>query len=275
MIFILDSLAETAGVILIGLLGYSLGRWFSQLPDRRWLLGYTGPFFLLALIGSARWVPWLGSMPPFEWIMMGRIEFAALAPIITTLFATTLYRLSQRRKRIAVGCFMVFATAYYSVLPFLSPVFLYNRLSQLEGTMTKSDICLQSTGYTCGPAAAVTALHAMGISAKEGTIAIQAHTSPFAGTPLDQLCGAIQENYDVSCRTEYFADLADMPRDALFIAVIKFRFLIDHYVVVLDTTEDGVVVADPLHGKSTWSRDKFTEKYRGQAIVFPERTRTK
>ena len=51
---------------------------------------------------------------------------------------------------------------------------------------------MQSNGYNCGPAAAVTALRRLGLPAEEGELAILAHTSSAAGTSCDTLCTAIE-----------------------------------------------------------------------------------
>lgn len=268
MEFILKAIVETAGVVVIAILGVFLGWRCSRLKSPAWLFGYAVPLLLLGLIVLARRVPQLEQVPPFEWIMAGRIEFVALALISTTLFTTVLIRLQQRRKRVAVATFMVFATVYYSVLPFLLPAFTYSSLSELETRISRDGVCRQSTSFTCGPAAAVTALRSMGVPADEGELAIQAYTTPLAGTSADVLCRAIRNNYKIGCRLFYRRKVAELRDDTPFIAVVKFKPLVDHYVTVLSATDTGLTIGDPLTGRKTWSHEKFREEWRGIALVL-------
>jgi predicted double-glycine peptidase len=50
-------------------------------------------------------------------------------------------------------------------LPFLVPALIKERLSNLTTRLDSNGICYQSTDYTCGPAAAVTALRRLGLQA--------------------------------------------------------------------------------------------------------------
>jgi len=58
----------------------------------------------------------------------------------------------------------------------------------------------------------------------------------------------------------------------LTLAVIKYSFQFDHYVTVLEVTDDRVIVADPLVGKTSLSHAEFMLKWRRSGIVL-KRTR--
>jgi len=126
-------------------------------------------------------------------------------------------------------------------------------------------ICLQNTGYTCGPAAAVTALRRLGLPAEEGEIAVLSQTSSFTGTPPDLLAGALRQRYDkdgLIVEYRFFKNLEELQQAGLTLAVVKFSFMVDHYVAVLKVTDAAVVVGDPLSGLETISREEFLERWR-------------
>ena len=74
-----------------------------------------------------------------------------------------------------------------SVWPFIRPVFDRKELSRLQTQINADGVCIQTTDYTCGPAAAVTALRKLGLPAEEGKIAVQSETSSIDGTAPDRL----------------------------------------------------------------------------------------
>ena len=262
------ALIETAGVAVLAIVGVVLGRWFSRLRSRAWVIGYAVPLLLIAIIGIARWMPHVEQVPPFRWIMADRSEFALAALICTALLTTPLSRLPHKRQRFGVASFMILSAVYFSVLPFLTPALAYGQLSRIETTLDGDGVCLQSNDYTCGPAAAVTALRRLGVSAEEGELAIRAHTSWAAGTPPDSLCAAIRAKYDVACRPAYFHSIRQLRGKEPLIAVVKFSFLVDHYITVLSVTDSEIVVGDPLLGKTKLTHEEFEQKWRKCAIVF-------
>jgi len=268
MRYVLISLAQTTGVILLAGFGIFLGRWFSRWRSRAWLVGYIVPLLLVVIIGIPRWSPRIELVPPFSWIMADRMEFAAIALVCTTLLTTSLSRLRQRRQRYAVFLFMVLFTVYFSVPPFLMPVFAYAHLSELETTIDQNGVCLQSNGYNCGPAAAVTVLRKIGVPAEEGELALRAHTTRFAGTPTDSLCAAIRSCYAVPCRTIYCRSIHELKGKEPLIAVVKFGYMVDHYVAVLSVTETDVVLGDPLEGIRTCTHKEFEKEWRKCVIIF-------
>lgn len=267
MRYVLIALGQTAGVILLAVSGVLIGLRFGRVRSRAWMVAYIVPVLILAVIGTAHWVPQAESSWPFKWIMAGRTESAAMAFVCTTLLTTPLSRLPQRRNRRAVVLFMTLFTIYFSVLPFLMPAIEYNRLSGLETRFDGSDICLQSTSYNCGPAAAVTVLRRIGVAAEEGELALRAHTTRFTGTPMDSLCNAIRSVYAVPCRIVYCRNVSELQGKGPFVAVVKFNLFVDHFVAVLSVSETEVTIGDPLSGLRTCTPDEFDKEWRRCAIV--------
>ena len=176
---------ETLGVTLLAVAGALLGRRSSRLPKPYWALGYFLPLcFVLgyALVGH---IPSLGMIPPMSWVLTGRNKFALFGFIATMLLTTPLSRLPRRRDRIVVIVLELAVVCQMSVWPFLAPAFNRGYLSRLQTRVDADGVCHQSNDYTCGPAAAVTALRKLGFPAEEGEIAILAHTSTAIGTDPD------------------------------------------------------------------------------------------
>lgn len=265
---------ETGGVVLLAMGGFGLGVASSRLRKPYWAVGYVIPLVVVGMISAARRVPQLEFVAPFSWLMSGRTEFVLLGVLTTVLLATPLSRLPQRSQRGFVVLFMVLAVVYVAVLPFLSPALIQGRLSRLNTRLTDDGVCLQGTQYTCGPAAAVSALRRLGIEAGEGELAILAHTSAFSGTQPDSLCQALRQRYaddGLECEYRRFASTAELPRTGATIALIKFGLMVDHYVAVLDVSDDEVTIGDPLSGRRTLSQNEFTAIWRKCGVVLRRR----
>jgi hypothetical protein len=163
---------ETIGVILVAALGVVLGRCFSRLKGPYWMLGYFPPCALILMLLVARCTDSLAFKYPFYWMTSGRVKFVILAFAATMGLTTPFSRLPRRTEKITVCGLMALVVFWFSVLPFLVPGLIKGRLSTLKTRLDCEGICYQTTGYTCAPAAAVTALRKLGFSATEGEIAI-------------------------------------------------------------------------------------------------------
>ena len=228
------------------------------------------PFLIVAAIAVPRWVPLAELTAPFKWLMAGRTEFAVMALTCTMLLTAPMSRLPQRRNRRAVVLFMVLFTIHFSVLPFLMPAFEYSRLAELKTILDGDGVCIQSTHFNCGPAAAVTVLRSIGVPAKEGELALRSHTTRFTGAPMDSLCDAMRNEYSIPCRIVYCRDVSELRGKEPFVAIVKFRFMIDHYVAVLSVTETEVTIGDPLQGLRTCTPEQFEKEWRRCAIIIGE-----
>ena len=262
---------ESAAAALLAVAGALLGWWFSRLPKPYWTLGYFMPLALVLIYGAAMRHPELTLVAPVSWMMMGRNKFAVFGFISTMVLTTPLSRLPQKRSRWWTALLMVVIAWTMSVWPFLAPAFNRDYLAHLQTRLDPDGICRQSNDYNCGPAAAVTALRRLGFQAEEGQIAILAHTSTATGTPPDILAQALQERYGRDGLVgEYriFNSIAELKSAGLTLAIVKFSFLLDHYVTVLEVTDNEVVVGDPLNGKTTLTHDEFRKRWRFVGVVL-------
>lgn len=257
--------------LLCAFAGVALGWWFSRLRSPYWVIGYLIPCVLVFAYALAFHFPVIMFTPPFCWIMMGIKKFAVFGFVATTLLTTPLSRVPQKRNRMLISVLMAVIVFGVSIWPFIAPAVDRGQLSRLQTHMDQNGICLQTTDYTCGPAAAVTALRKLGLHADEGQIAILSCTSYQEGTPEDMLADGLSHNYaadglSVKCRV--FGSIAELKQTGLTLAVVKYGFLVDHWVTVLDVTDSEVVVGDPAAGLVRLSYQDFAKKWRFVGVVL-------
>jgi Peptidase C39 family len=268
---------EILFAILAGLAGFGLGYLSSRLPKGWWLLGYFVPLVAIALYGISVHFPSLfASMPIVPFLFAGRRKFDLLAFIAAMVLSTPLFRLPQKRDRIVLTSLIAAIVFGTSVWPFLAPLFNCNELAHLHTRINADGICLQSTGYTCGPAAAVTALRRLGFPAEESEIALLSGTSSATGTPPDLLAEALQQKYGkdgLEVKYRFFKNIDELRKAGLTLAVVKFSFMVDHYVTVLKVDDSTVTVGDPLNGLETISRKEFRERWRFCGVVLQKNRR--
>jgi len=262
---------ETIGVIQIALLGIFLGRVFSGLRKPYWTLGYFLPTVFIAMLALARYNNALPFVPPFSWITAGRVRFIILALAATMGLTTPLSRLPRKCEKLIIGVLMAVVVAWFSVLPFLVPALIKDDLSNLKTIVNSSGICYQTTDYTCGPAAAVTALGKLGLAASEGEIAVLSHSSPVAGTLPRCLYTALKNRYDadgLKCQYRHFDSIAQLRNAGITLAVVRDAFLLDHCVAVLEVSDRMVTIADPVLGRILMSHKQFEKIWRFSGIVL-------
>ena len=191
----MNPLFETAGIILISLLSIMLGRYFSRFKKPYWTFGYFLPLILILLLAITRLNDALCFERPFCWFVAGRSKFVILSFAICMGLTVPLSRLPRKFEKILVYILMFVFVMWFSVMPFLFPVLIKDKLLSKATFFDKDGICRQTTDYTCGPAAAVTALGHFGLSAQEGEIAVLSHSSPVVGTLPKLLCSALEHRY--------------------------------------------------------------------------------
>lgn len=262
---------ETAGVTLVVLGGILLGRMFSSLRRPYWAFGYFIPLVFVAILVAARYINSLVFVPPFSLITIGRAKFIILALAVTTGLTTPLSRLPHKFEKVVTHILIAVVVTYFSILPFLLPALAKNHLLNLRTRVNSNGICFQTKDYTCGPAAAVTALRKLGFQAHEGEIAVLSHTSPILGTLPGCLSTALQSRYStdgLKCRYRHFDSLAELRDAGITLAVVRDGFLSNHCVAVLEVSEQMVSVADPVVGRKLMSHKQFEKIWRFSGIVL-------
>jgi len=262
---------ETTAVVILALLGIATGVVFSRLKNPYWAWGYFLPLSLIALLLAATYISTQTLIPIFAWISGGRARFIILCLAVTVGSMTLIGRLPRKLEKVIVLLLMLAVVTWSSVLPFLVPALIHNKLASLKTNFDSNNICFQSTDYTCAPAAAVTALTKLGFAAQEGQIAMLSHTSPIAGTLPWCLYKALQNEYGpagLECKLRYFDSVSELRNGGVTLAVVRDAFLLDHCVAVLDVTDNLVTIADPVWGRKSMSHKQFEKVWRFYGIVL-------
>lgn len=251
--------------------GVACGHWFSRLRGPFWTIGYFIPLVFVIAYALAFHFPSVMFAPPFSWLTIGVKKFAGFSFLTSMVLTTPLARLPQPRTRRFVAFLMVFIVFFMGIWPFIAPMLDRKQLSHLQTNIDKNGVCLQTTDYTCGPASAVTALRKLGLPADEGPIAILSCTSAIEGTPPDMLAEGLNRRYatdGLTAECRVFHNIGELKAAGLTLAVIKFGFLVDHWVTVLSVTDSQVIVGDPNGGLSRLSYEDFAERWRFVGVVL-------
>ena len=262
---------ETTGVVLIAVFGVFVGRAFSRFRKPYWVLGYILPGVLIAMLAMLRFNSNLYFISPFSWIAAGRIRYVVLSLAVSMGLTVPLSRLPYKFEKLIVCILMAGFVTWFSVLPFLMPALIKERLYNLQTKFDKNGICRQTTDYTCGPAAAVTALGKLGLSADEGELAVLSYSSPVTGTLPSCLSSALQDRYGaegLSCRYRHFDSIAQLKNAGITLALVREAFFMDHCLAVLEVTDEAVTVADPVTGTRLMPYEQFEKIWRFCGIVL-------
>lgn len=268
---------ETFGVILVALTGVAAGYMLSRLKSFFWMLCYFLSVAIIIMMVLARYSEALKFEPPFCWVAIGRIKFVILALAVTLGLTVCLRHLPHKLEKVLVCILMSLVVVWFTVLPFLVPAIIKDHLANLPTVFNSKGICIQGTSYTCGPAAAVTALGKLNLRGYEGELAILAHTSPVAGTLPSCLSDALESKYGsmgLKCKYRHFGTVSELKNSDVTLAVVKSAFMVDHCVVILDVSNDQVTVADPVLGEITMSYERFEEIWQFSGIVLSRNQKT-
>jgi len=267
----MNPLFETAGIVLLVVLGILIGRTFSAFRSPYWTLGYFLPCIAIVVLALASCNNVLYFVRPFCWVTTGRARFIVLALAVSIGLTVPLSRLPRRCERLLLRILMVVVVTWFCVLPFLVPALIKERLSNLKTRLDSNGICLQTTDFTCAPAAAVTALRQLGLPADEGQIAALSYSSPVTGTMPTFLCSALRNRYSsagLKCKYRRFDSVDQLSDAGITLAVVKNAFLRDHCLVILDVSADTITAADPVSGVKSMSREQFEKIWRFSGIAL-------
>ncbi len=123
---------ETIGVILVAFLGILLGRLFSGLRRPYWVLGYLFPTALIAMLALVRFDNSFYFVRPFIWVATGRSRFVTLSLAVSMGLTVPLSRLPRKWEQFSVCVLMAGFVIWFSVLPFVVPALMRERLANLK-----------------------------------------------------------------------------------------------------------------------------------------------
>ncbi|MEN4018243.1 MAG: cysteine peptidase family C39 domain-containing protein [Methanobacterium sp.] len=127
-----------------------------------------------------------------------------------------------------------------------------------------SGIVMQSTDYSCGPAALATVLQNIGINTTEGELKVLAGTDE-SGTSMYGLVRAVHAKGLSAVGMRLSVD--DL-KPNMIVHVIKDGE--GHYSVVRDVTSESIYLADPSKGNIVLSRKEFSAIFTGNVLVISD-----
>lgn len=265
----MDPWLQTGGAIFFALGGVALAVQISKLHQRWWMITYLLALGVFSIFALQRYCLGLEFVPPFSWLATGRTRYLLAAIAAPILILPPASRLPRRRDKIFLWVFTGLFLLGGCVMPFVLPALVRKNLNALTTKIDPDGVCLQQTEYTCGPAAAVTALHKLGLPAQEGQLAIWSETSQFGTTP-DAIASALRSHYGadgLKVRYQKFQKVADLKKQSgVTLAVVKYDFMVDHFVAILGVDDYQVIVGDPLSGKVPYSYEDFAKVWRFSGI---------
>ncbi|MCE5186521.1 MAG: C39 family peptidase [Planctomycetaceae bacterium] len=261
---------ETLGILLVALAGICVGLAASKRSTRTCLVVMIISLCLIGLILLARQDSLWQYVPALCALAAGRMRFVLLVFAVTMGLSAPLNQLGPGLRMTACTVMCVLIAAMIS-LPFLLPAMLQQQFATSQTRIDVDGVCRQTQPYTCGPAAAVSALNRLGLEAQEGTLATQARTGPVIGTsPWDlyRAIDAIYSSQGLSCAFERLSGLEQIPSGGVLLAIVSDRFALDHCVAVLGFDEQTVTLADPAEGLVHMPRPQFAQSWRNCGIVL-------
>lgn len=235
------------------------------------VLWLTGPALagVLAVGGAVRF-PELASLPAWGWLAFPPVRFAVAAVLVPVVLMAPAACLPRRRDRAGLALLAAAGCLAQAAWPALSMGRARAELARLETRWDRGGVCRQGTDYTCGPAAAVTALRRLGVVAGEGELALAAGTSPATGTPPEVLARVLRQRFagaGVEARVTRWRDASELDPDGVPLALMRFGLMLDHWVVVVGQEPGAVWVADPLLGLERRSWAEFHRDWRRVGVV--------
>ncbi len=254
-------------LVLAAILGHALGARLGRRSRRVALALMVGLFPILILRGLVATLPELTFVLfPFSW-------YAALhpwwgfPPAFVFMGAAGVVAEGRLTRAAARAC------ALLILVPFLLALtgMVWFHPDYLSGTPTRHGLVMQTTGYSCGPAAAATFLSQAGIATTEREMALLCRTNPVLGTdPVSATWGLRRKagpaGYDVQLQRVTPLRLVGLQEPCL--ALIRYSAISDHWLVVLHAGSRGVIVADPDAGVYRMSWAYFLRQWRGIVITM-------
>jgi len=262
---------ETIGILAVAACGLLAGQWASKHSSAIRITAMVFAFSIVGLILLARLSFLWPYFPPLRPVAAGRLRFMLLAFAVTIGLTAPLTQLRSVISRLITCLVMSVIIAVLVTLPFMGPALVQRDLSGIPTRLDIDGVCHQSQPFTCGPAAAVTALKHFGVNAAEGQLAVAARTSPIIGTSPWNLYQVLKDTYSsqgLRCRFNYLDSLEAIPSDSIALVVVKDAVLTDHCVAVMGYNDQTVTIADPMEGLVHVPRPQFVRQWRNCGIIL-------
>lgn len=255
-----------AAALVLFLLGFGLGLWTGKKSERAatWAVAAS----LLALV-ARQWLTPARELALFpEGTVYLHLRAWWVIPFAMIPLGVGVLRLSTpfARKGIALFAAGLFLAAARPVA--LTALF---DPREVTGQVGPNGVCIQTTDYTCGAAAAAMLLHAHGVPASEAEMALICRTNAFTGTDVYAVAVGLRQKLAGSDREVRVvgADWAALAaRRGPSLATIRFGLLVDHWVMIQELRGDAAVVLDPTRESARIiPREEFLSIWRGWLVT--------
>ena len=140
------------------------------------------------------------------------------------------------------------------IIPYIKPII--RPLSVTEEKGWSDNVCLQSTGATCGPSCLATIFKHFGIDKTESEIAKACYTCG-SGTEIWYLL-----RYARSQGLNYTCSVQDNINSTRPPAIVGVKLgTIGHFITLLGRNNSNYIIGDPLNGKAEISQEQFNYSY--------------
>jgi len=258
--------------LLASIAGMGTAWHLSKARHRNWSLLCALAVFVLVVLYGDKLLPAPWNLNYEGFFQLSVIPDACLAFAIPVLGILTADMLGSRALRF--GVLGVMCAAYFKAV-WVGPLDSMTTVHELTGLHTEIDkngVCRQTTGYTCGPAAAVTALRRLGVDADEKELAIEAETGRFLGTDEFRLVRVMNDalaQKGLRFKVADFQNADDLNGLFPFIAIQHLYGQEYHYIVILGIKGNWVEYADPLPGAITrMPRADFEKDWQKRGIIL-------
>ncbi|MDQ7780009.1 MAG: cysteine peptidase family C39 domain-containing protein [Planctomycetota bacterium] len=176
------------------------------------------------------------------------------------------------RSRVWRGAILGVAAAFASMIVFTFGLLSTEQYLGLNSNPPTSQHYQQSSGYSCGPAAAgAILLFLHGIKVSEREFGIVAGTSSCGGTSLFAAAKALRRfagplGYRVRVLKPTWEELKKLKPPCM--VTEKLTGLVDHWVVIKEFRDGKLVILNPLDGLMEPTEDEFRSIWRGDAVVL-------
>ena len=262
-------LVELCGILLLGGCAWIGGRAAGRASGAWWAMLFFVGMLATGLVVAGHRSARFSFVWPVSWAVNPHVEPLLMAVVVPLMFSVLIVRLKLLRQRVAVGVMTGAMFCYFACVPWVAPLMVRGNLLAGRTRMDRHGVCLQTHGYTCGPAAAVTCLRVLGIAAEEGALAVRARCGPVVGTDGVLLAEAVNGMFGAEgVRCEYrFVGSLDGLRTPAVATIVSPRYG-GHYVAVMEVTGSEVIVGDPLSGRDRWTREEFVSEWTGAGHEF-------
>lgn len=260
------ALLATVLLAALAVADFRLARVLAARPRRAFVVAVAALLFLLSYLYFTLWNHLLANVPWHDFIYFERLPAHAAILLIVALCWYLPGRISR-----GTLLFLTLLGGGYGFLevagPMLLPVYASTLSDRVERLPNGDTEVIQSTGWSCGPAALAWALQAKGVPATERQLADLAASTPFHGTAdagLLRACHKLGLTAKMR-RGLRFEELQALPKPCL--VTWHLSGLVMHWIVVLEAGPDEVAVGDPMMGQVDYTREEFARKWMRDALV--------